>query len=70
MSLRSRSTIVTIAMISTLVASSGCGDDTGGGGGGGGAAEGETCKANEDCKEGLECDLHDDSGTCEEPHED
>lgn len=28
------------------------------------------CATTEDCEEGLECDLHEGEGTCQEVHED
>ena len=29
---------------------------------------GKVCDADADCGEGLECDVHDGKGTCQEPH--
>lgn len=30
----------------------------------------DPCETTEDCDEGLECDLHEGEGTCQEPHAD
>ncbi len=30
----------------------------------------EPCETTEDCEDGLECDLHDGEGTCQEVHDD
>ena len=42
-----------------------CGSDDGGGG-----DVGAPCDVDEDCAEGLSCDIHDGRGSCQKPHED
>lgn len=40
-----------------------CGDEDGGG------ELGAPCVQNEDCADGLECDIHDERGSCQKPHD-
>lgn len=43
---------------------SACGSDDGGG------ELGAPCDVDDDCGEGLSCDVHDGRGSCQKPHED
>ncbi len=38
--------------------------------GGGGGEVDAPCEIDDDCEDGLECDLHDGAGTCQEVHDD
>ena len=62
---------MTILITGVAVGAAACGDEAGGGAGGAGSGEvDDACESDEDCKDGLECDDHDDESTCQEPHED
>ena len=51
-----------VAVISVILIAQACsGEDNGG-------EVGAACVADEDCADGLVCDIHDERGSCQKPH--
>lgn len=53
-----------VLAVLTLMLASACG-----GGDGGGGELGEPCAEHEDCADDLICDVHNDRGSCQKPHD-